>query len=50
VGVQHRDPLYLAHRCEDRSSAGDDHRGAATLTDALGQERRALEGLSYPDR
>ncbi len=50
VRIQDRDPLGVAHRGEDAPGARDDRRWVATLTDALGEERCSLEGLSYPDR
>jgi hypothetical protein len=50
MGVQDRDPLRLAHARQRRAGASDDRVSVAALTDALGEQRRALEGLSYPDR
>jgi hypothetical protein len=49
MSVQHCDPLRVAHRRDHSASARDDRSRVAALTDALGEERRAFEGLSYPD-
>jgi hypothetical protein len=50
VRVQDGDPLGLAQLADHSAGAGDDRGGAAALADALGKDRRALEGLSYPGR
>lgn len=49
MGVEHRDPLVLGHRREHGPGTRDDRLDAAPIANALRQERRALEGLSYPD-
>jgi len=50
VRVEDRDPLGFGHGIEDATRACDDRRGVAALADALGETRRALEGLSYRGR
>ena len=47
--VEDRDPLIFGHRRERGPGTRDDRVDAATLSEALRQERRALEGLSYRD-
>jgi len=50
VCVQDGDPLGLGQVLNDLAGAGDDRGRVAALADALGEGRRALEGLSYPGR